>query len=106
IFLLGHPTFSLSVVLFGLLISSGAGSFVSGRLASARLSSVAFQRLGALVAMLAIVGVVTPPAIRAFQASATPIRIAVALLLLVPCGFFMGMPFPIAMRIGSISRRS
>jgi hypothetical protein len=30
----------------------------------------------------------------------------VALLLLVPCGFFMGMPFPIAMRIGSTKRAS
>src|SRR6185503_2981853 len=41
IFLLGHPTFSLSVVLFGLLISSGAGSFASGRPADVPLSSTA-----------------------------------------------------------------
>lgn len=106
IFLLGHPTFSLSVVLFGLLISSGAGSFVSGRSRGMLLSQIAPRLLAALVAVLALVGVITPPAVRAFQGSATPVRIAVALLLLVPCGFFMGMPFPIAMRIGSIKRTS
>jgi predicted membrane-bound spermidine synthase len=106
IFLLGHPTFSLSVVLFGLLISSGAGSFASGRPADAPLSSLARRRLGALMLVLVIVGLITPPAVRAFQGSATPIRIAVALLLLVPCGFFMGMPFPIAMRIGAMTRPS
>jgi hypothetical protein len=45
-FLLGHPTFSLSVVLFGLLISSGAGSFVSGRPAAASLTSTCRGALG------------------------------------------------------------
>jgi len=101
IFLLGHPTFSLSVVLFGLLISSGIGSFASGRSGAVRLSSLAASRLGALLVVLALVGVATPPAITAFQGSATPARIAMALLLLAPAGFFMGMAFPIAMRIAS-----
>ncbi len=106
IFLLGHPTFSLSVVLFGLLISSGAGSFAGGRPANAPVPRLAPRRLGMLVAVLTLVGLVTPPTVRAFQGSATPVRIVVALLLLVPCGFFMGMPFPIAMRIGSLKRAS
>jgi hypothetical protein len=106
IFLLGHPTFSLSVVLFGLLISSGIGSFVSGRSPAVRLSSLVPRRLGALVAVLALVGVVTPPTISAFEGSATPVRIAVALALLAPAGFFMGMAFPIAMRIASMRNPS
>ena len=65
IVLLGHPTFSLSVVLFGLLISSGAGSFVSGR--RPLLSSLARRHLGTLVAVLAVVGLVTPPAVQCFS---------------------------------------
>jgi hypothetical protein len=101
IFLLGHPTFSLSVVLSGLLISSGIGSFFSGGASGAPLSWLAPRRLGVLVVVLAIIGLVTPPAIRAFQGSATPVRVAVALLLLAPPGFFMGMAFPLAMRIAS-----
>ena len=106
IVLLGHPTFSLSVVLFGLLISSGAGSFASLRPAAVRLSALAPRRLGTLVAILVVVGLVTSPAIRAFQGFPTSVRIAVALSLLMPPGFFMGMAFPIAMRIGSMKHAS
>lgn len=106
LFLLGHPTFSLSVVLFGLLISSGIGSFVSGRTTAVRLSVLAPRLLGALVVVLALIGLITPPAIRAFQGFATPIRIVMALLLLVPAGFFMGMAFPVAMRIASLKHPS
>jgi len=101
ILLLGHPTFSLSVVLFGLLVSSGLGSFATRRLETARLAWAAPARLGAIVGVLTIIGLVTPAATRVFQGSATPVRVMVALLLLMPAGFFMGMAFPIAMRIGS-----
>ncbi len=106
IVLLGHPTFSLSVVLFGLLISSGTGSFFSGRPSAERLAALAGRRLAALVAVLAVIGLVTPFAVSAFQGSATPVRIVVALLLLMPAGFFMGMAFPMAMRIGVLTRPS
>jgi hypothetical protein len=106
IVLLGHPTFSLSVVLFGLLISSGIGSFASGRSTDTPLSALAGRYLGALVVVLVVLGFVTPPAVRTFQGMATPIRIAVALLLLMPAGFLMGMAFPTAMRIGTIRRAS
>jgi uncharacterized membrane protein YciS (DUF1049 family) len=100
ILLLGHPTFSLSVVLFGLLIASGLGSFATERVTPAQLSATARSRLLTLIGILVIVGFVTPVATRLFQGAATPLRIAVALLLLMPAGFFMGMAFPIAMKIG------
>lgn len=100
ILLLGHPTFSLSVVLFGLLIASGLGSFATERLTPTQLASAARTRLQALIGILVIVGLFTPIATRAFQGFATPVRIGVALLLLMPAGFFMGMAFPIAMKIG------
>ncbi len=102
IFLLGHPVFSLSVVLFGLLISSGIGSFVSGRPVEVPLSVFGTRRLATLLVVLTIVGIVTPAAVTAFQGSATPVRVVVALLLLAPAGFFMGMAFPIAMQIASM----
>ena len=103
IVLLGHPTFSLSVVLFGLLVSSGAGSFASGRTVGGTLSQLAGRRLVLLIAVLALIGLLTPSAVNAFQGSATPLRILVALLLLMPAGFFMGMAFPMAMRIGNLA---
>lgn len=104
--LLGHPTFSLSVVLSGLLVSSGLGSFATRGLAPTQFARTARVRLGALVAVLTIVGLVTPAATSVFQEFATPVRIGVALSLLMPAGFFMGMAFPIAMRIGSANRPS
>jgi hypothetical protein len=100
ILLLGHPTFSLSVVLFSLLIASGLGSFATERVTSIDLSTVARTRLITLIGILIVVGLVTPFATRLFQGFATPVRIGVALLLLMPAGFFMGMAFPIAMKIG------
>jgi hypothetical protein len=106
ILLLGHPTFSLSVVLFGLLIASGLGSFATERLTPTQLASAARTRLQALIGVLVIVGLFTPIATRAFQGFATPVRIGVALLLLMPAGFFMGMAFPIAMKIGLARQRS
>jgi MFS family permease len=105
ILLLGHPTFSLSVVLFGLLIASGLGSFATERV-TPPLSSIARARLITLIGILVVVGLLTPLAARLFQGVATPLRILVALLLLMPAGFFMGMAFPIAMKIGLARRPS
>jgi hypothetical protein len=96
IIFLGHPTYGLSVVLFAMLASSGAGSLVAGR-AGGRPAAP----LLALVAALAIFGTATPPAIRAFEAATTPARIAVAIGLLLPIGFLMGMAFPLGMRLAA-----
>jgi methionyl aminopeptidase len=48
---------------------------------------------------------VTPFAVPAFQGSATPVRIVVALLLLMPAGFFMGMAFPLGVKQARIGNR-
>ena len=46
-------------------------------------------------------GVFTPMLIRGFVSSATPLRIGMALLLLMPPGLFMGMCFPIGMKVAA-----
>jgi hypothetical protein len=93
---LGHPTYGLSVVLFAMLASSGVGSLVAGHLHGVGLRAVAPLML--LVGTLAIFGAVTPLAIRGFDDATTPARIAVAVGLLFPIGFLMGMAFPLGMR--------
>jgi hypothetical protein len=50
------------------------------------------------VVTLAVFGAVTPAAIRMFQAATTPLRIAVAIALLLPIGFLMGTALPLGMR--------
>jgi hypothetical protein len=96
---LGHPTYSLSVVLFSLLISSGIGSLLTGGIDDARLGRSGLVRLLLLLCMLVLFGILTPQAIQTFQASTTPVRILAAVAILMPIGLFMGMAFPIGMRL-------
>jgi hypothetical protein len=94
IVLLGHPTYSLSVVLFALLVSSGLGSATTRDLPSGQ----TFRRLVLLVIVLSIVSLCTPFLTPMFQAQSTPVRILAALAVLLPAGFFMGMAFPVGMK--------
>jgi spermidine synthase len=86
---LGHPIYGLTVVLFVLLIASSLGSLYSYR----------FERwMWLLPAVLAAFILVSPLITREFVASSTPLRIAASALLLLPCGFFMGMAFPLGIK--------
>jgi hypothetical protein len=93
---LGHPVYSLSVVLFSLLLSSGIGSLSTTAL------RVDDRRPAPLLALLVVVligfGALTPVVIHRFEAVSTPVRIAISVAMLLPIGFFMGMAFPIGMR--------
>jgi hypothetical protein len=102
--LLGHPTFSLSVVLAGLLISSGAGSYSTRTMTPASMASEIRTRFAMLLVALAIIGPLAPPVIAYFHGAATPIRIAVALVLVLTPGYFMGMVFPMAMKMAEARR--
>jgi hypothetical protein len=93
---LGHPVYSLSVVLFSLLLSSGAGSLFTARLTDRPRSSTTVLVL--LVCVLVGFGGITPLLIGHFDAASTPMRIAISVAILLPIGFFMGMAFPIGMR--------
>ena len=96
---LGHPTYSLAVVLFTLLLSSGLGSFTTGQIAPGNLARAGALRLGGLLAMLACFGALTPLIITMFESANTIQRIAVAIAIIFPLGFFMGMAFPLGMKM-------
>jgi hypothetical protein len=89
---LGHPTYGLAVVLFSLLLSSGAGSYLSRRF-----SKTGWQPLLALLAVLILFGAVTPAITHHVDGAVTLVRIAVAVLILGCLGVFMGMAFPLGM---------
>jgi len=93
---LGHPVYSLSVVLFSLLLSSGIGSLATARLSDSSTASTRVLLL--LVIVLVAFGSSTPLVVRYFDAVSIAIRIAVSVAILLPIGFFMGMAFPIGMR--------
>jgi hypothetical protein len=85
--LLGHPIFTLSILLFTLLASGGLGSAWGGRPALGRIClGVAF--LAALYALA------LPRLVPALLFLPLAARIAIAIVLVAPLGFLMGMPFP------------
>ncbi len=101
IIFLGHPTYSLSVVLFSLLLAGGIGSYLTQKGGGAVGEDSGRWRLITLLCVLALFGAITPALIRNFETSTTPIRILVAGGILIPIGIFMGMAFPLGMSMAS-----
>ena len=101
IIFLGHPVYGLSVVLFGLLIFSGLGSYLTQKIYNLHTKSSALLPLFFIPCALFIIGIITPSMIKLFQSSVTPLRIFVATALLFPIGIFMGMAFPLGMKLAS-----
>jgi len=93
---LGHPTYALTVVIFLLMLSSGAGSLFS-RLWLPRPESGWVPLLLVVVTLLADV-VFLPGRLAALVGMDFGYRLFVSGVLLVPLGFVMGMPFPTGLR--------
>jgi hypothetical protein len=93
---LGHPTYALTVVVFLLLLSSGAGSLVSRRWLSD--SKLFWLPLCAIIA--AIVGYVfgLPQALNMLIGQVFFLKLLICGAMLIPLGFVMGMPFPTGLR--------
>jgi len=102
---LGHPIYSLSVILFVLLLAGGLGSYLSTRIADDRLRDSGIRGLGVLTAVLVLTGFATVPLVTIFADAETPVRIAVSAVLLGAMGVFMGMAFPLGMRLAVALRR-
>ena len=94
---LGHPIYSLVVVLAGLILFSGIGSLASDRL---KLKVSGAAKAPALLAAAAVVtySLVVIPIIHRYVAGLLWERVMVCLLLLAPSGFFMGFCFPVGLR--------
>jgi hypothetical protein len=95
---LGFPTYSLSVVLATLLLSTGVGSALSGRVRSKPIRGivVAAATLGLFVAAL-VYGL--PPVLTGLLDQSLPIRVAVTTVALFPLGLLLGMFFPLGIRL-------
>jgi hypothetical protein len=106
IILLGHPTYSLSVVLFAILLSSGVGSYLTQKIELATLKQDAYRRFVLLLLALILLGILTPYLSDVFQSYSNPVRILIAVVLLLPAGLFMGMLFPIGMKMASGEREA
>jgi len=93
---LGHPTYALTVVVFLMLLASGAGSASSRRL---------LARTAQVRPVLAVVGLLVlayifalPRALGTLVGLPFPAKLVISGVLLAPLGFAMGMPFPTGLR--------
>ncbi len=103
---LGNPVYSLSVVLFALLLSTGLGSYFTRNIHENGLRVKGLRRLSALLGVLFLFGLVTPAVMGHYAASTTPVRIIIAVCVLFPLGFLMGMPFPLGFKQASLNSPS
>lgn len=92
-FFLASPIYAVAVVLTGILVWSGLGSFAAGRLVSSgRPRAVCLGIAGLSAAAAFLLPRILPPLV----GLSDPGRVAVSLLLMGPLAFLMGMPFPLA----------
>ena len=93
---LGYPTYALTVVVFLMLLSSGAGSLLSRRWFSEPtrvLMALAIHRSRFVDLCFRVAALAGSPDWAGFRGEAADQR-----ALLVPLGFAMGMPFPSGLR--------
>ena len=89
---LGHPTYALTVVVFLLLLSSGAGS-IAARRPRIRLA------LAAVVVLIVLDVLVLPPLLSSAVGLSFVVKLLLSAVVLVPLGFLMGMPFPTGLKM-------
>ncbi len=96
VLLLGHPVYSLTVILFTLLLGGGMGSAISRRLGDARR---ALWAIPAIVGVGVIYALALPYAFEACIAWSRVARIALSVALLMPLGVLLGMPLPAGVKM-------
>ncbi len=103
ILLLGHPTYSISAVIFSLLLASGLGSYLSGWIEPGDIG----HKL-----VLLIVGIIAPfyglslPLISSLLGMPIALRIIGTFIIITPLGFLLGMPFPLGIRMLTDSKKT
>jgi spermidine synthase len=104
---LGHPTYALTVVVFLLLLSSGAGSLASRqwRVETRKATRLTWLPLVLIVAAILPYVFILPALLNTLVGLPFTAKLLVSAGLLAPLGFAMGMPFPTGLRALAISPR-
>lgn len=90
---LGHPAYALTVVIFSMLVASGAGSYFSRTIVAAQDGRLMAVLAGA-AAVIGISSVAATPLTTSAVGLALPVKVVITILLIAPAGFLMGIPFP------------
>jgi hypothetical protein len=106
ILLLGHPVYSLAVILFTILLSSSLGSLLTIRTEASR-ASVVGSVIGLILIVLLPLYIMFLPLLQyRFMGSPAATKIAVSCVALFPLGLMMGTFFPLGMKRLSLSSAS
>ena len=95
---LGQPIYTLAVVLAGLLVSTGIGSYWASHFREASRLSL-LPVIAVVLAAVAATALLTPYIFSLALPLALPWRVLISLALIAPLGFILGMPFPNGLRI-------
>jgi hypothetical protein len=100
--LLGTPIMALTVILFSILLSSGIGSYVSGKIFSKRPHKSVLASIPVLAGIIVIYFIYLQQIIESNITMELSYRIALTFGLLFPAGFLMGFQFPSLIKMASI----
>ncbi|CAL1240485.1 hypothetical protein [Candidatus Methylocalor cossyra] len=95
---LGHPTYSLSISLFTLILATGGGSLLSDRWTPRRGWPFALWA-AATGGYLMTLPHWLPAVVGTFDGAPLAVRAAVCVLVIAPAGLLMGFAFPMGMRL-------
>ncbi|MBI4891309.1 MAG: hypothetical protein HY821_11845 [Acidobacteria bacterium] len=93
VLLLGHPTYALTVVIFSMLVSSGLGSYFSRNLVRGEDRRLC-AALALIAGVIAVLAYTASPVVTAAAGLALPVKALLAVALIAPAGFGMGIAFP------------
>ena len=96
--LVGNPVLALLVTLQGLLLGGGLGSLLSARRRHNLVQLATLAGAGAIVLLL-VHALLVPLLWDSLLRAALPLRLAAILLLTVPLGLLVGIPFPTGLRL-------
>lgn len=101
---LDHPIYAVTVIIATILLSSGIGSLASQRILIDK------EWKGSVIFVLAAIIVLYSVSLKHIISFTLGLefiqRVALSIVLLIPLGFFMGMPFPMGIRYIAITKGS
>jgi len=98
--LLGEPVYTFAIVLAALLLFTGLGSWISGKYTLNPIRALRISII-TLCVLLLLASFFLPPLLRLAIALPMAARILLAILLIMPLGILLGMPFPSGIKMMS-----
>lgn len=98
ILLLGHPIYTLVVILFTLLLASSLGSLFAREFTLEQIRRMLGIIIPIIIALIVVAAFLLSPVVHVLLFLPLFLRILVAAIIVFPFGFCMGMPFPLGLR--------